>query len=471
MKGVTRHKKILSLTTNELSNIYSDNKYLVNLLKKNKQSHYIGSQNSIRNEMYSNIQKMNTDYQFKSEPAFKKLKEENDKFLSDYRNAKKYMKNKNSKETFKSLIKTYIRRGYKIPDLSVKHNLFSLCPLIDENKDRFIQGFSSDPKLKEKTITYLKKLRSVVEERLHIENEEDFMMKLATKTEENIKVPINQDLDEESNEALLHNIDMLLDLINNKVIDKIDALYTERPITTTRSTRKEITFKRSNSKKTSFDFLNLKSNSINPKTPKRAIPNFFMCTTPSARSRNLLNFRNPTTFMQRTPNTSRRQSYKSPSGRNSYKSPSGKFGSTISTTFRTTRGTNFNNGFCLSLENKYTTKEDLIKFAYEKGKKNDSFAVNNALKVLLKKYKNINENDVEDYICDYKENIDNHLILKSIDKTKKIISQKDLDKKTRSIYLNSYKLKKIKPLLKMMEESDQKIKKMDKKLIQGIVPK
>lgn len=471
MKGSNRHKKILSLTTNELENIYSDNKYLVNLLKKNRQSHYIGSKNEIREEMYSNIQQMGAGHQFKTEPAFKKLKEENDKFLSDYKNAKKYMKNKNSKETFKSLIKMYIRRGYKIPDLSVKHNLFSLCPLIDENKERFIQGFTSDPKLKEKTITYLKKLRSLVEERLHIENEEDFMTKLSSKTEENIKLPINQDLDEESNDALQNDIDKLLDLINNKVIDKIDSLYTERPITTRRSSKKDMSFKRSNSKKPSFDFFNLKSNSINPKTPKRTIPSLFICTTPSAKSRNVLNFRNPTTSTLRTPNTSRRPSYRSPSGRNSFKSPSGKLGLTISTTFRTTRGTNFNNGFCLSLENKYTTKEDLIKFAYEKGKKNDSFAVNNALKVFLKKYKGVNENDVEEYICDYKENIDSHLILKSIDKTKKIILQKELDKKTRSIYLNSYKLKKIKPLLKMMEESDQKIKKMDKKLIQGIVPK
>ena len=38
-------------------------------------------------------------------------------------------------------------------------------------------------------------------------------------------------------------------------------------------------------------------------------------------------------------------------------------------------------------------------------------------------------------------------------------------------YLNSQMLNRIKPLLKEMEDADMKIKKMDKKLIQGLVTK
>ena len=57
-----------------------------------------------------------------------------------------------------------------------------------------------------------------------------------------------------------------------------------------------------------------------------------------------------------------------------------------------------------------------------------------------------------------------------IDKTKKIVNN-DIDRKTKTIYLNSQMLNRIKPLLKEMEDADMTIKKMDKKLIQGLVTK
>ena len=39
-------------------------------------------------------------------------------------------------DTFNELIKIYKKRGYKIPDLSVKHNIFKIEPLLEENESK-----------------------------------------------------------------------------------------------------------------------------------------------------------------------------------------------------------------------------------------------------------------------------------------------------------------------------------------------
>ena len=92
------------------------------------------------------------------------------------------------------------------------------------------------------------------------------------------------------------------------------------------------------------------------------------------------------------------------------------------------------------------------------------------MKVILKKFKNCTDTEIEDILIDSKDNLDSDKVLKSIDKTKKIVNN-DIDRKTKTIYLNSQMLNRIKPLLKEMEDADMKIKKMDKKLIQGLVTK
>lgn len=72
-----------------------------------------------------------------------KLKEENTEFLSSYRKAASQAertKKKNKEwtgpfEAFLDLIAMYKERGYAIPDLSVKNNLFEPSPLLMENKN------------------------------------------------------------------------------------------------------------------------------------------------------------------------------------------------------------------------------------------------------------------------------------------------------------------------------------------------
>lgn len=429
-----------------LSNeLYSSNTQLMKVLKMNKISHYhIGTRSEIKEELLDDLQKMKKNYTFRDDKKYKLLHEENEKFQKDYSNAKKYMKNKTSKETFKGLIKMYLRKGYKIPDLSTKHNLFSLCPLIEENTDKIIRGFTFNQKLSFKTVTYLHKLNVLINKKLHINSNNNEMRFYHSQTS---CLPLVTAFDaEESEENLLESIASLLQLINSKVLDKIDSLYVEKPNTSRNST-----------KIPTFDFSNFRCSSIIPKTPNRKLNSFFVSNSPA-----LSKSRNSTI---RGTSRSRRQSFKEPTG---------IFNSTISTNFRSTTKSScygFNSGFCISLENKYNNIDDLVQFAYEKSKKNDYYSVINALKVLLKKFKGYKEEDVENKITQCKETVDSHNIMKSIDKTKKIIMNKEIDKKSKSIYLNSKVLKRIKPLLKTMEDKDQTIQKMDKKLVHRLLTK
>ena len=69
------------------------------------------------------------------------------------------------------------------------------------------------------------------------------------------------------------------------------------------------------------------------------------------------------------------------------------------------------------------------------------------------------------------ENLESDKVIRAIDQTKKRIEKKEIDRKSKNIYLNSHKIKRIKPLLKEMEECDSIINAMDKKLIEGLAPK
>lgn len=456
-------RRNLSINVDDIKSFYRNNNQLMRVLKMNEKSHYIGSQSDLRIDLSKKLHKINTEFNFQKEKELRMLHEDNKKFLTEYKTANKFVKKKTSKETFKGLIKMYVKKGYKIPDLSVKHNLFTLCPLIEENNEKIIQGFKKDKKLSTKTMNYLRKLNVLVKQHMHLDNDEDERYSKYNRNSQNdIKAPTipRIEIEEENEEKLKENISLLLNMINNKVIDKIDGLYTDKQCISRKSTNRRSSIQNNDH----FDFLSLKSHSIinTNKTPGRRISNFFLCASP-----NVLKSRNSNkNFFVKTPSSSRRESFRSPSG---------QFGSTLSTNFRSTKNSNFysnfNNGLCLSLESKYLKIEDLVQYAYEKANNNDFISLQNALKVILKKFKGCSDNEIEDILIDSKENLDSDKVLKSIDKTKKIILNNDIDRKTKTIYLNSQKLKRIKPLLKEMEDADMKIKKMDKKLIQGLVPK
>ena len=214
-------RRNLSINVDDVKKFYKGNDKLMRLLKMNEKSHYIGSQSELRMDLSKKINKINKEFMFHNGKELKKLHEDNEKFLTEYRTANKFVKKKTSKETFKGLIKMYLKKGYKIPDLSVKHNLFNLCPLIEENNEKIIQGFKKDKKLSYKTMNYLRKLNVIVKQHMHLDNDEDERYTKYNRNNQNeIKVQTINIEEEESEEKLKENISQLLNMINNKVIDK-----------------------------------------------------------------------------------------------------------------------------------------------------------------------------------------------------------------------------------------------------------
>ena len=77
---------------------------------------------------------------------------DNNNFLESYSNVQK-MYPRNTEEKFHELITQYKQKGYKIPDLSIKRNLFTPNPLLlDKNK---LNNYYSFYKKKKRTISLL----------------------------------------------------------------------------------------------------------------------------------------------------------------------------------------------------------------------------------------------------------------------------------------------------------------------------
>lgn len=145
---------------------YENDNYLIQTLKRTTKSKYnkeiVDYQNNIKKlltHIYNEIQLLN-------DPKVKKVKEENDIFQKEYKSILDNFQ-KSSKYIFKDIIGQYNRKGYKLPEITCKHNLFKINALIEENnnklelilrEDKKNQKNSNNPTLAMKTLAYLKKL-------------------------------------------------------------------------------------------------------------------------------------------------------------------------------------------------------------------------------------------------------------------------------------------------------------------------
>ena len=106
-----------------------------------------------------------------------KIIDENHQFLTSYEMfLKKFPKN--YEKEFKDLLEKYKQNGYKIPDLSMEHNLFKINPLLFndrkindfytffQNKNIILKIFNKLKKKKDKYLTCLKNEKKEVDERL-----------------------------------------------------------------------------------------------------------------------------------------------------------------------------------------------------------------------------------------------------------------------------------------------------------------
>ena len=147
-------------------NLY--NRQMVNTYGKPQEAarHFI---HQIKQEIqsYNSKSKHSTKY-------FKLLSDETDDFLCSYKTiqtkkekAKALIKDKNLTSPFLDLINAYSIKGYKIPDLSYKHNLFAPSILTSE-PSRVIPHFKNDKKNKNKDfrdckdMKFMKKLKTLI---------------------------------------------------------------------------------------------------------------------------------------------------------------------------------------------------------------------------------------------------------------------------------------------------------------------
>lgn len=109
--------------------------------------------------------------------TYKTIRNENNSFIKAFKLAKKKQQEDNSKTSvlsdnnmFTELYAEYKKKGYKIPKLSLDHNLFENNPLLDKDDD--IKEFYSNrlknekkidiEKVNEKNLKYLNKLNSIL---------------------------------------------------------------------------------------------------------------------------------------------------------------------------------------------------------------------------------------------------------------------------------------------------------------------
>jgi hypothetical protein len=460
------------------------------------------------------------------------LKQENKRFSIDYKKQKKLMiKRNNETDTFKDLVKIYKHKGYKIPSLSVKHNLFSMCPLIEENKLRLNQGFlfDSTKKLARKTKKYLFKLNNIVSDKLHLDNEDIIHDKYSRRMQYLYSIYNNTDAnqenineDDETPEELLKNIKQLTKLCEECLIDQIDNLFnrdkTLRNYTMTGNyqchripTRQPTQKLRigSEKKKQTVDFnyynnsynnyiINNPSNSVH-KSRNTKRNNFFICSPirnpkltedtnsniyrttynntsigGNSISNNVDNykckyFHPPTNIKYQSPI---RQTPKHSSRKElsfiSFNTPKRK-NTTISTNFFSTQNSNY-----VNVSKIRKGPANLVEYAYNKCLSEDYALARDALILFLHQYKHLSLNETEDIIdgtSNNRSSVESNELLKDLSKIKAIMEYNRINKKTRNIYLNSQRLNKIRPLLQKLDNVDKNLYNMDKKLMRGIASK
>jgi hypothetical protein len=118
-----------------------------------------------RMEEYQELKEENENFSKKFKQT-EKLKEFENRFKAPSGNAQKKIE-----ETFIDLIRLYKEKGYNIPDLSVKNNLFEQSALLLEN-EKILDFYKFNSKLKDdKDLEFLNKINTLLNEKLTASDE------------------------------------------------------------------------------------------------------------------------------------------------------------------------------------------------------------------------------------------------------------------------------------------------------------
>ena len=158
---------------------------------------------------------------------------DNNNFLESYSNVQK-MYPRNTEEKFHELITQYKQKGYKIPDLSIKRNLFTPNPLLlDKNKLNNYYSFYKKkkrtislltPKTKDKHLQFLKNEENLVEKEL-------FKIKKKKRIDEGkYYSPIKTEITEVTTEPniLLSNDTLYTDYSTNKANNLLNKMIKKK---------------------------------------------------------------------------------------------------------------------------------------------------------------------------------------------------------------------------------------------------
>ncbi len=468
---------------NELFRIINDTKRM----KKNRP--YIEEERDLK----SSLIKIKKEIQFIKTPKVQLLKNENEEFSKQYKKISK--RNLGPEDTFREIIGEYKERGYKIPNLTVQHNLFQINPLIesdngkltDELYSNFLNLNKNENKGKNmaiKSMHYLKKIKDIVETKLFYyeqlkKNGNKSFIRKETFTMPIVSVKDNKSEDENTKD-LLEKIHILLELIK------------EEPLKDYKT----------------YHYSSNKTPKIKPKTLKLNYPNIYQ--TIKNKKLNVLNFTSSkqvsdtykklsshdkiknkkisdkvfnklksTHFLLSDSNVNKNDTtidlniekkFIPKSSRNINNSVEFKslnieaqlIGNKIENDSYTNRGfnstyytNNTSNNFNISKEKNY------LQEAYEHLIKDNFNKVEETLRNYLSKAKGYNEETINTYL----EHYTNNNMINSINEIKNIIFEKRIRKKTQKMYLNDRKIQRIRTKLQKMYNEENIIKNLDKQYI------
>ena len=225
-------------SSTDLTSFYKGDKRIINFLQKNELAEHRRAQEEIRTQSHSLLTKINSLFNLKRDTSFQRIKQDNSKFINDFKKAKNKNHLKPPKEVFKHIIKEYNRKGYKIPNLSLNNNLFDINPLSEKCKDKIENTFIfTDTKhrqsLKKKTLKYLRKIRLMVHEQIQYYKKEKTEFAHVNNINKHHSCTFISDSSphearNESIPVLLNQIAKLIEMINECLSDSNEYLYMNR---------------------------------------------------------------------------------------------------------------------------------------------------------------------------------------------------------------------------------------------------
>ena len=155
---------------------FENDDYLIETLKKNSISKNDNKILQEKKEIKNLISYIYKKILFENDPKINKIKEENNEFKKEFKIILENLE-KSSNIKFKNLIKEYYKRGYKIPNISHKDNLFKKNVLIEKDNDRIELLLKEDikneyPKKATRTMNYLGKIKYLIKYILNKDCEE-----------------------------------------------------------------------------------------------------------------------------------------------------------------------------------------------------------------------------------------------------------------------------------------------------------